>query len=120
MTEKETLSIFSDFKKDLKIDFVKDFYITDLINSKTLIKIGFILNIVMNRKYDYTETFLNRLKYELNARTFFISTRDNKLVLSFKIYYNDLLKEKLKRKMKIKFFITGIIIGIILARIYVR
>lgn len=93
MTEKETLSIFDDIKKDLKIDSVKDFYTTDLINSKTLIKIGFTFNIVMSRKYDYTETFLNRLKYEFNARTFFISTRDNKLVLSFKIYYSDKLKE---------------------------
>lgn len=93
MTEKETLSIFDELKKDLKIDSVKDFYTTDLINIKTLIKIGFTFNIVMNRKYDYTETFLNRLKYELNARTFFISTRDNKLVLSFKIYYSDKLKE---------------------------
>ena len=93
MTEKETLSIFDDLKKDLKIDSVKDFYTTDLINCKTLIKIGFTFHIVMNRKYDYTETFLNRLKYELNARTFFISTRDNKLVLSFKIYYSDKLKE---------------------------
>lgn len=73
---------------------VKDFYTTNLINTETLIKIGFTFNIVMNRKYDYTETFLNRLKYELNARTFFISTRDNKLVLSFKIYYSDKLKEK--------------------------
>lgn len=94
MTEKETLSIFNDFKKDLKIDSVKDFYITDLINSKTLIKIGFVLSIVLSRKYEYTETFLNRFKFELNARTYYISSRDNKLVLNFKIYYSDQLKEK--------------------------
>lgn len=96
MNEKEKDDLLKDavaaigvIKAQFDAEVIRNYEIPPLVNTKTMLDIGFGVKLQLNTLYDYDEEMLTQWKNMLKADEWYISVKRNQLHVTFKVRYKE-------------------------------